>query len=270
MKTRILSALILVPLAIFVYIGGIPLACVALLIGAMAISEFADGFRNIGVKLNKPLAWFSLALLYFLYAIMLLTDMPFEAFSQYMGLWIFSAIVMSLFVAVLAKDHNPLTGIITIGALFYIGFFSFHIVLFYVLPQGSNLVWLTLFTSFGTDIFAYFSGMLFGKKKLCVALSPKKTVEGAIGGIIGSVLLCMLFSWIFEPALMLNCIIIGAFGSVFAQVGDLVASSFKRKMNVKDYGNLIPGHGGILDRFDSILFAIPFVYYYVTFIIYPL
>lgn len=270
MKTRILSAFILVPLAVFVFIGGIPLACVAFVIGAMAIFEFANGFSNIGIKLYKPLAWLLLSLLYCLYVFMLLTDMSFEAFFQYMLLWIFSSIVISLIVTVFVKDHNLTTGVVTIGAVFYIGFFSSHIVLFEVLPQGSTFVWLTLFTSFGTDIFAYFSGMLWGKRKLCLALSPKKTVEGAIGGVVGSVLLCILFSRIFLPTLMLHCVIIGLFGSVFAQIGDLVASAFKRKMGVKDYGNIIPGHGGILDRFDSILFTIPFVYYYVTFIVYPL
>ena len=112
--------------------------------------------------------------------------------------------------------------------------------------------------------------MLFGKKKLCASLSPKKTVEGALGGVIGSVLLCTAFAWIFQPNLLFHCVIIGLLGSIIAQFGDLVASSFKRTMGVKDYGNIIPGHGGVLDRFDSILFTIPFVYYYVIFIIYPL
>ncbi|NCB41779.1 MAG: phosphatidate cytidylyltransferase [Clostridia bacterium] len=269
MKTRIFSAFILVPLAMVVFIGGIPLAFVAFTIGAMAISEFIDGFAKAGIKLSKLLAWSSLFLLYVIYAMMLLSDMPFETFSQYILLWFFASIATGLILVIFTKDHNPATGTLTVGAVFYIGFFSSYIVLFDVLPQGSNLVWLTLLTSFGTDICAYFSGMLLGKRKLCVALSPKKTVEGAIGGVVGSVLLSILFAQIFAPELILHCTVIGVLGSVFAQFGDLVASAFKRKMGVKDYGNLIPGHGGILDRFDSILFTIPLIYYYVTLVIYP-
>lgn len=269
MKTRIVSAFILVPLAIVVFLGGLPLVLAAFIIGWIAILEFADGFANIGIKLCKPLALTSLILLYILYAFRVLTNMPSETFFQLVMLWFFMSIASSMIMVIFAKEHDPVIGIITLGAVFYIGFFSSHIVLFGLLPQGSNLVWLTLLTAFGTDISAYFSGMFFGKRKLCIALSPNKTLEGALGGAAGSVALSIVFSLIFAPSWLIHCIIIGFLGSVFAQFGDLIASAFKRKMGIKDYGSIIPGHGGILDRFDSILFTTPFVYYYVLFIIYP-
>ena len=114
---------------------------------------------------------------------------------------------------------------------------------------------------------AYFVGRSLGKNKLCPKISPKKTIEGSIGGIIGSIIVCGLFGVIFARGLILHCFIIGALGGVVSQFGDLTASVFKRKMGIKDYGNLIPGHGGILDRFDSVLFNAPLVFYYIVFFI---
>jgi len=94
-------------------------------------------------------------------------------------------------------------------------------------------------------------------------ISPKKTIEGAIGGVVGSILICGGFGFIFAHQYFVHCLVIGAIGAVISQCGDLTASIFKRKMGLKDYGNLIPGHGGILDRFDSVLFTAPAVYYYI-------
>ena len=101
-----------------------------------------------------------------------------------------------------------------------------------------------------------------GKHKLCPNLSPKKTIEGAIGGVLGALVLGIIFGLIFKIQVFPHVILMSIIGSVMAQLGDLTASAFKRKMGIKDYGNLIPGHGGILDRFDSVLFAAPAVYYY--------
>jgi phosphatidate cytidylyltransferase len=131
-----------------------------------------------------------------------------------------------------------------------------------------HMLWLVILTAFGTDIMAYFTGFFLGKHKLCLNISPKKTVEGAIGGIVGSVILCTLFGYLISEGPLIHFILIGLFGSMAAQAGDLTASIFKRKMGIKDYGNLIPGHGGILDRFDSVLFTAPFVYYYIMLVMF--
>ena len=114
--------------------------------------------------------------------------------------------------------------------------------------------------AFLTDTFAYFTGYLFGKHKLIPKVSPKKTVEGSIGGIIGSTVGCIIFGYLFNLD-MTAMVIIGSIGSIVAQFGDLFASSIKRYVGIKDYGKLIPGHGGVLDRFDSVILVAPFVYY---------
>jgi phosphatidate cytidylyltransferase len=109
--------------------------------------------------------------------------------------------------------------------------------------------------------------MLFGKHKFLPKLSPKKSLEGCIGGVIGAALLGLLYGTIFKNSMVsagnpgLEYALIGGSASILSQIGDLAASAIKRDHNIKDYGNLIPGHGGILDRFDSILFVAPMVYY---------
>lgn len=120
-----------------------------------------------------------------------------------------------------------------------------------------------------TDTFAYFTGRFFGNHKLIPSISPKKTVEGAIGGIIGSIVGCVIFALLFPQSnvsLYLG-VVIGLLGSLVAQIGDLVASAIKRNCYIKDFGKIIPGHGGILDRFDSILFVSPFIYFFFQYII---
>ena len=109
-----------------------------------------------------------------------------------------------------------------------------------------------------------------GKHKLCPKLSPKKTVEGAVGGVIGALAFSLLFGHFFlEEGHTFNIgfILMVLIGSVVSQLGDLSASAFKRQMGIKDYGKLIPGHGGILDRFDSVLFVAPYLYFYIAIVL---
>ena len=153
---------------------------------------------------------------------------------------------------------------VTLVGIFYVVFFCYHLALLGMDEFLGLTVWLVVITAFGTDICAYFAGVTMGKHKLCPVISPKKTWEGAIGGILGSMILCLIFGLIFMKHAIALCLIVGFLGSIISMFGDLTASIFKRKMGIKDYGNLIPGHGGILDRFDSILFTAPLVYYVVN------
>ena len=138
------------------------------------------------------------------------------------------------------------------------------------LVHGKVLVWLVILIAFGSDSFAYFTGVTLGRHKLAPILSPKKTIEGAIGGILGSMLICLGYGLFLEwrgyftlPAMAYASLaLLGILGSLFSQIGDLVGSAIKRETGIKDFGRLIPGHGGILDRLDSILFVAPFVYYF--------
>lgn len=151
--------------------------------------------------------------------------------------------------------------------LFYVCIMLSYIYQVRILEGGAILVWLIFIGSWGSDTCAYSVGMLIGKHKIIPKLSPKKSVEGCIGGVIGAALLGFLYALalgsritgIDNPKLLFA--IIGASASIISQVGDWAASAIKRNFDIKDYGNLIPGHGGILDRFDSVIFTAPIVYY---------
>ena len=259
MKTRILSGLIMVPLLAVLYFGGYVLMAACFLIGVMAVREFYSGFEAMGVKPCYNAAY---AAILGLYAInMFTTD------DRWYMVWFFGCVLVSLLYLFRIEERRLEDGMATLTGIFYVVFFSYHVMLVDQTGEYSILVWLIVLTAFGTDIMAYFAGVFLGKHKLCPKISPKKTIEGSIGGILGSVILCGLFSWIFIPRLLVHCLIIGLLGGVVSQFGDLTASIFKRKMGIKDYGNLIPGHGGILDRFDSVLFTAPMVYYYIILIL---
>ena len=139
---------------------------------------------------------------------------------------------------------------------------------------GASLIWLVFIAAFGCDTGAYFVGITLGKHKLIPSLSPKKTIEGSIGGIVTATILALLYGlWmrhvlsIEDINLLLLCGLTGFLGSFLAQVGDLAASAMKRLTGLKDFGKLIPGHGGVLDRFDSVLLTAPAVYYIMLFFI---
>lgn len=130
------------------------------------------------------------------------------------------------------------------------------------LPDGLIAVFAVILAAWITDIFAYFTGKLFGKHKLCEAISPKKTIEGSIGGVVFCVIIFTLYSLIiFNKSTPIHgyifMIIASLILSVIAQIGDLSMSLIKRKFGIKDFGSLFPGHGGVLDRFDSILAVAP-------------
>ena len=141
------------------------------------------------------------------------------------------------------------------------------------LPRGNYIVWLIFLCSWGCDTCAYCVGVLIGKHKMAPKLSPKKSVEGAVGGIIGTALLTILYGYVFREPMRLSMedilILAGitAVGGMISMVGDLAASAIKRNYEIKDYGKLIPGHGGILDRFDSVIFTAPIIYYLARFLI---
>lgn len=134
-------------------------------------------------------------------------------------------------------------------------------------PYGVYLVWMIFISSWISDTCAYLVGVMIGKHKLAPVLSPKKSIEGSIGGIVGSAIVGALFGFFLLDKTLgghqfgVMLAIIGAVGSVISQVGDLAASAIKRNHQIKDYGKLIPGHGGIMDRFDSVIFTAPIIYF---------
>ncbi len=259
MKTRIISGLIMVPLLAVLYFGGYVLAAACFIIAIVGVHEFYKGFHEMDIHPCYPIAICSTIVLY--------AFNLFNADESVHILWLFLSVLASLLYLFKIEERKLEDAMATITGIVYVVFFSYHVLLVEQTGKTSILIWLIVLSAFGTDIFAYFVGMSLGKHRLCPKISPKKSVEGSIGGILGSMLLCYLFGRFFAPQYVIHCLIIGVLGGVVSQFGDLTASIFKRKMGIKDYGNLIPGHGGILDRFDSVLFTAPLVYYYIVFAI---
>ncbi len=129
-----------------------------------------------------------------------------------------------------------------------------------MLPGGAYHVWLIFLCSWGCDTCAYCVGKLIGKHKMAPVLSPKKSIEGAVGGVAGAVLLGLIYALATNGPAGAYMIICGI-GALISMVGDLAASAIKRNKGIKDYGKLIPGHGGVLDRFDSVIFTAPVIFF---------
>ena len=158
-------------------------------------------------------------------------------------------------------------------SFFYVAITLSYIFRVRVSAGGQYTVWLIFLGSWGADVSAYMVGRQIGKHKIVPVLSPKKSLEGFIGGIIGAVLLGVIYALIFKEQLTMHFAnpvasfaIITGVSSVVSMIGDLAASAIKRDRKIKDYGKLIPGHGGIMDRFDSVIFIAPIVYFLLDFI----
>ncbi|MDL2218841.1 phosphatidate cytidylyltransferase [Ruminococcaceae bacterium OttesenSCG-928-O06] len=200
--------------------------------------------------------------------------------------------VLFLAICIIARFHSisfaNLSGMVVFSAIIVFCFYSF-IYLKSLLPKAqygydaTYFVVLILAYAWGGDTCAYFAGRAFGKRKLAPVISPKKTVEGAVGGVVGSMLIGLLVTVVYmqgvgrfagfertKIAYYLLVVVLGLVASVLGIVGDLFASAVKRQCGIKDYGTIFPGHGGILDRFDSVLFIAPLVTIVVTAVYYRL
>ena len=174
-------------------------------------------------------------------------------------------VMMCIFVFTYPKYQNKQIMTAFFGMV-YVGVMLSYIYQTRVLPGGAFLVWLIFLCSWGCDTCAYCVGVLIGKHKMAPVLSPKKSIEGAVGGVLGAALLGAIYAaatGAYNPnpahTPLIYAIICGV-GALVSMVGDLAASAIKRQENIKDYGTLIPGHGGILDRFDSVIFTAPVIY----------
>ena len=180
-------------------------------------------------------------------------------------------LLMSVYVFTFPKYKTEEITIVFFG-VFYVAVMLSYLFQVRQMPDGGYLVWLIFLSSWGCDTCAYCVGVLFGKHKLAPVLSPKKSIEGAIGGVAGAAVLGFLYALTFQTQMagiknpQLVCALACAIAAVISQIGDLAASAIKRNHQVKDYGHLIPGHGGVLDRFDSMIFTAPAIYFAVTFL----
>jgi phosphatidate cytidylyltransferase len=157
-------------------------------------------------------------------------------------------------------------GAIVLTGMLYVGLTLSYLVLIRLLPEGEFLLIFLLLVTWAADTGAYYMGTLYGRRLLAPRVSPKKTFEGLAGGLIGATIIAFLARWTFMPEFShLETIVLAVVLTVAGLWGDLVESAIKRSVGVKDSGGLLPGHGGMLDRLDSLLFSAPAFYYYVTF-----
>ncbi len=177
--------------------------------------------------------------------------------------------VFIMYLLSIRQDHFDLLAIMKIlFGLFYIPFLLSHLIWLRNADAGVLWIFFVIVLAFSGDVAAYYVGRTWGRHKLIPVVSAGKTVEGLLGLIMGSALGCLIYSWLFFPALFpWHAVLLGIFGSIVGQLGDLCESVLKRTAGVKDSGTLLPGHGGILDRLDCLLFIAPIVHYYRYFII---
>lgn len=269
MKTRIISAIIAIPLLLFFIIyGGLPLRIVTAILSLIGMYEL---YKAVSGKIKSVhLAGFILEILYSYCAMFALrADNGIVAYSGVYYILIFAAALIVITLAVLlilVLDHkrcNINDASISLFGFFYVGVLL-NLICF-IRDADMFYVWLPFIFAFVSDTGAYFTGSFIGKHKLTPELSPKKTVEGSVGGVIAAALFTAVYTVLFNKFGNTNHSVViftisGIIGAILSQFGDLAASSIKRYTGIKDYGNLMPGHGGVLDRFDSVIFTTPLVF----------
>lgn len=263
MKTRIITALICVPLLVFLLLSGKYVVTAA--VAAVSIIGMYEFFRAVGIyekKLLCLLGYAAAAVIPFLHCF----APEMGGYSQDVSRVLFCVFMLAIFITMLVR-HRTVTvsdAALLLFAVAYIPFFLSDIINIRLLENGRFYIWLVFIGAFLTDSCAYFSGIFLGKHKLCPEISPKKTVEGAIGGILGCVLFFIIYGYIMKncgiDADFARLVLLGVLVAPVSQLGDLTASIIKRTYGIKDYGTLFPGHGGILDRCDSVIFVAPAVY----------
>ena len=257
-KTRLLSGILLVIIALITIIsGGDILFGTLLAISLIGMSEIYKVLKIQNTLLG--VVGYIAAVGYYALIRMGKTDMI------TMLTIAFLIVLMAVFVLCYPKYRSEQVMLAFFG-LFYVAFMLSYVYQIRMLEQGAFLVWLVFLCSWGCDTCAYCAGVTLGKHKLAPVLSPKKSIEGAIGGVLGAALLGAIYAVAinrFAPgtdAGVFAYALICGIGGIISQVGDLAASAIKRNHDIKDYGKLIPGHGGILDRFDSVIFTAPVIY----------
>ena len=252
-KTRLISGIVLVIIALATIISGSWILFFTLL--AVSLIGMRELYKVMKVSDEHVTV---LELVGYLGAVLYYIAMKAD-FGNYGTMAIIISMILILFVYVFGypKYHAEQVMAAFFGVVYVAVMLSF-IYLTRSLPDGKFLVWLIFLCSWGCDTCAYCVGMLIGKHKMAPVLSPKKSIEGAVGGVAGAALLGVIYAAATQGK-MAEYALICAVGALISMVGDLAASAIKRNQNIKDYGKLIPGHGGILDRFDSVIITAPVI-----------
>ena len=266
MITRIVTALLALPIFLFlIYLGGI---YTSLLLALLILISIYELYRMMGIDDKISLLLLGVFALFLIF----IEDQP----SSIEILSLFALSLFLLFVKKYSEDHNSNKK--ELNNLFK----SFFIYLYVAIPlsyilkirafeDGFTYLFFMFLIIWSTDTMAYFSGRAFGKHKLSPLISPNKTIEGSAGGSISAVVIALLFNkytnLFAESSLFLLGLLIFLL-TIISQIGDLFESTLKRLYNVKDSGKILPGHGGVLDRFDSTIFAAPFYYLIVKYLLF--
>ncbi|HET7578467.1 MAG TPA: phosphatidate cytidylyltransferase [Bacillales bacterium] len=250
MKQRFLTAALAgVFFLVLALIGGIPFTVLTVM---MALVGYAELLRMKKIRLYSFPGWVGGILI-----VLLVFPLSFfTSIDPYM-----TAFLLMLAYTVLSKNRFSFgdAGFTGFAALYVA--FGFHYLAQVRLEHGAALMFFILFVIWATDSGAYFSGNRFGRRKLWPQISPNKTVEGAVGGILAGLVIAAVYQLFLSVYASMGVALLAALViTVFGQLGDLVESAFKRRYGVKDSGNLLPGHGGILDRCDSWLFVLPILH----------
>ena len=258
---RVISSIVLVAIALLVIIpGGFYLAGMTLFLALVAFRELFKCCKLDGKRGLEIIGYIGIVIYY--------AVMVFVNDRNYLLVTIIAILMAFMFMYVFTFPKYEAKDIMM--GLFCVIYAPLMLSFIYMtrsLPYGAYAVWFIFVSSWISDTAAYCVGMLIGKHKLAPVLSPKKSIEGALGGVCGSAIVgALLAHFLISPVMdnkdvTLIFMVIAAVGSVISQVGDLAASGIKRNQGIKDYGKLIPGHGGVMDRFDSVIFTAPIVYF---------
>lgn len=259
--SRVISALILFPLVVVLFIFGnvYVIDAVFSIVALMAMNEYFNAFKE-KAKPVKWLGYISCLLIALIHVI------PVAKVAQIIGIGI-PTVFLILFLQVIITNMKTTYNDIAItffGICYIVGFLMF-LPLLLGRTDGKILIWYIVFFAWGTDVFAYIVGKLIGKHKFST-VSPNKSIEGCIGGAIGAIILGLVYTVVINNCFNGNISyiaisIVSLALSIIGQIGDFAASSIKRYTGIKDFSNLIPGHGGMLDRMDSVIFIAPFAYF---------
>ena len=275
MLQRILVAVVGIPLLLFVVLWA-PEWATAVFLCALCVIASHELIAAVCGK-EKGNRWFGLAGIMGVCVVLLAYLSACDEAAASAALlvkWLLVAFVVLLFACVVVEYGKPraisfldLTTILVAGIAIPLSMSC--LMNLRMLPYGGGMLLIVMVAAFCSDTMALFAGMLFGKHKLAPKVSPKKTREGAVGGLVGGVVGMILFRIIFflvtEVQLHIGwCVLLGLVGAAMGQLGDLSFSAIKREYGIKDYGRLLPGHGGVLDRFDSVIFAAPIVWLIVS------
>ncbi len=267
LRQRVLSSIVLIPLLLLAIWFGSP--WFSIVVGIAALLGLIEFFSMTDQMRLQPRTIVGL-----LWTIFFIISAQYSAYLEDHDLSIIplalavSAVLISILIIAISRSFQREVLVLwswSLVGLFYMGFFLGHWIQL-MNEYGRDWVLLALFSTFAVDTTAYFVGRTWGKHKMAPSISPGKTWEGAVGGFIGAIVAAVLLALLPNIDMAYwKIIILGCLIGVFAQLGDLTESKLKRTMGVKEAGSIIPGHGGILDRLDSIVFVGVVVYYWVCY-----